>query len=171
VPPYGDNRWIGGAPASSTPLLRSRVRPCRTVQSRCIRRQRHSGRTMPTTKPAPASTRVPIVIIRHDDVVSALSGPMPGLVRRPSCIPATQRMAPIEMITNAITALSPLRGHRRRKVMATVTATASPDLLHASSVRSRARPGSLSMFSWAVSSPSTVPANPVRTLGGQARRQ
>jgi hypothetical protein len=51
--------------------------------------------------------------------------------------------APTAIRTNATTALSPVSGQSRRRVTATVTATESPDRLHASSVRSRARPGSL----------------------------
>jgi hypothetical protein len=52
-------------------------------------------------------------------------------------------MAPTAMRINATTDLSPVSGQSRRRVTATVTATESPDRLHASSVRSRARPGSL----------------------------
>jgi len=84
-----------------------------------------------------------MVTIRHVDGVIAPPASAPSPLRRPSCIPSTQTMAPTAMRTKATTALSPVSGQSRRSVTATVTATESPDRLHASSVRSRARPASL----------------------------
>ena len=90
-----------------------------------------------------------MVTIRNVGTVIALSASAPSLFRRPSCIPSTQTPAPTAMRTNVTTSLSPVSGQSRRIVTATVTATESPDRLHASSVRSRARPGSLALPSYA----------------------
>ena len=84
-----------------------------------------------------------MVTIRQVEVVSATPASTLSLLRRPSCIPSTQMMPPMAMRTNATIVLSPVSGQSRRRVTATVTATESPDRLQASSVRSRARPGSL----------------------------
>jgi hypothetical protein len=104
--------------------------------------ERHTGRIRPTTKAAAANTIVPMVNIRHVDAAAVPSAWAPNLDLRPSCIPTTQMAAPTAMSTSATTPLSPVSGQRRRRVTATVTATESPERFHASSVRSRARPGS-----------------------------
>jgi hypothetical protein len=85
-----------------------------------------------------------MVTIRY--VVNGVAAPPASALspfRRPSCIPSTQMTAPTAIRANATTAFPPVSGQSRRRVTAMVTATESPDRLHASSVRSRARPGSL----------------------------